>query len=83
MRLKMENLFKDAKINCSRTLGRQSLNSEMWDWFFSAGGDFRDFLKNPTEEKIVFYDSLVTQILGGKSVKNTLALRVSEKIIRA
>lgn len=79
MCLKMKKLYEDAKTNCSRTLGRQVLNSEMWDWFFSAGGDFRDFLNCPTNDKVLFYDNLATQILSGKSLKNTLALGLSEK----
>lgn len=82
MCLKMKKLYEDAKTNCSRTLGRQVLNSEMWDWFFSAGGDFRDFLNSPTKDKVVFYDNLVTQILSGKSLKNTLSLGLSEKCKR-
>lgn len=82
MCLKMKKLYGEARISCSRTLGRQVLNGEMWDWFFSAGGDFRDFLKHPTDDKVVFYDNLATQILSGKSLKNTLSLGLSEKCKR-
>lgn len=72
MCLKMKKLYEDAKANCSRMLGRQVLNSEMWDWFFSAGGDYRDFLNSSTNDKVLFYDNMVTQILGGKGICDIL-----------
>lgn len=80
--IQMINIFENVKKKCLHILHRQALNGEMWDWFFSAGGDFRDFLKHPTDEKIVFYDNMVTQILGGKSLKNILSLGLGEKYKR-
>lgn len=77
--IQMINIFENEKKKCLHLLHRQPLNCELWDWFFSAGGDFRDFLNSPTKDKVVFYDNLVTQILSGKSLKNTLALGLSEK----
>lgn len=65
----MKGLYRSANKIILHTLHRKALHGEMWDWFFSAGGDFRDFLKNPTEEKIVFYDNMVTQILSGKIIR--------------
>lgn len=64
----MKGLYKSASKIILYSLHRKALHGEMWDWFFSAGGDFRDFLKNPTNDKMVFYDNMVTQILSGKNM---------------
>lgn len=66
--IQMINIFESAKNKCLHILHRQPLNCELWDWFFSAGGDFRDFLNSPTNDKVVFYDNMTTQILSGKDI---------------
>ncbi len=68
----MINLFESAKKECLHLLHRQPLSCELWDWFFSAGGDFRDFLNSPTNDKVVFYDKMTTQILSGKNIDEIL-----------
>lgn len=69
MLLYMRGLYRSANKIILYTLHRKALHGEMWDWFFSAGGDFRDFLKNPTPDKVFFYDNMVTKILNGKDIR--------------
>lgn len=69
---KLSYLYNCVKDIVLMETNQQLLKGELWDWFFSAGADFREFLKNPTYSKSKTYDNLVINLLSGKSLTECL-----------
>lgn len=69
---KLSYIYNCVKDIVLMDTNQQLLKCELWDWFFSAGADFRDFLKKPTYSKFKTYDNLVINLLGGKSLTECL-----------
>ncbi len=69
---KLSYIYNCVKDIVLMDTNQQLLKGELWDWFFSAGADFRDFLKKPTYSKFKTYDNLVINLLGGKSLTECL-----------
>lgn len=69
---KLSYLYNCVKDIVLMETNQQLLKGELWDWFFSAGADFREVLKNPTYSKSKTYDNLVINLLSGKSLTECL-----------
>lgn len=59
----MRTWFGDVKSIKLKSNHQPLLNSEIHDWFLTAGAEAQDFMKSPTQEEINAYDKFATEVL--------------------
>lgn len=59
----MKGWFNSVKEIKLKSTNKPILNSELHDWFFTAGADAKDFMQNPSNEEIELYDKFITKCL--------------------
>ena len=66
--IEMESWYKKVKQIKLKQNHSPLTNSELHDWFFTAGANSIDFMKNGTRTEEQFYDKFVTKIISGNTI---------------
>ena len=70
----MQNWLNSVKQIKLKSTNDVILNEDLRDWFFTAGANPQDFMKNPTNEELKTYDNFITTLVNGNKVKNALII---------
>ena len=68
----MQNWLNSVKQIKLKSTNDIILNGDLRDWFFTAGANPQDFMKNPTNEELKIYDNFITNLVNGNKVKTAL-----------
>lgn len=68
----MQNWLNSVKQIKLKSTNDVILNGDLRDWFFTAGANPQDFIKNPTNEELKVYDNFITNLVNGNKVKTAL-----------
>lgn len=68
----MQNWLNSVKQIKLKSTNDIILNGDLRDWFFTAGANPQDFMKNPINEELKIYDNFTTNLINGYKVKNAL-----------
>lgn len=68
----MQNWLNSVKQIKLKSTNDIILNGDLRDWFFTAGANPQDFMKNPINEELKIYDNFITNLVNGNKVKTAL-----------
>lgn len=68
----MQNWLNSVKQIKLKSTNDIILNGDLRDWFFTAGANPQDFMKNPKNEELKIYDNFITNLVNGNKVKTAL-----------
>ena len=70
--MEMNTFYKKVKEIKLKESNDEILSGDLRDWFFNAGANVKDFMKNSTYEEEKLYDNFVNKVINSNNIKSSL-----------
>ena len=77
----MQGWFNDVKSIKLKQSKKYIDNDDLWDWFFTAGAEAKDYMLKPNAEEISTYEDFVSDLNITKNVRQSITNVLGIKII--